>query len=229
MSGPAPIDAYSDIIYRVIAYDDGVVIHNGKFRTSGLWSHVRNPFFSTKWLKILPDSANPKSRSKALPPGNYKVRLIARFSSGWQTQDVVKALGGEGGKKLQGKGIRPTDPDVTDSDMQLDSLETVAVPPLSPESKAISLVKAAVLTEPGRGRSATDVEATISEFMVDPDLRTAKGWSAKASSAGTYEVVFDFINGKAGEEQAIWSVNLKTGQVKYVNANAKYFSWSPDY
>jgi hypothetical protein len=59
-------------------------------------------------------------------------------------------------------------------------------------------------------------------------VRPAKGWSAKSGNADTYEVAFDFINGKAGEAQAIWSVNLKTGSVKYVNEAAKLFSWTPN-
>jgi len=41
--------------------------------------------------------------------------------------------------------------------------------------------------------------------------------------------VFDFIDGGAGEKQAIWRVNLKTGAVTYVNESAKIFSWTPKY
>jgi hypothetical protein len=30
-------------------------------------------------------------------------------------------------------------------------------------------------------------------------------------------------------QQAVWSVDLQTGKVKYVNENAKLFSWTPNY
>jgi len=227
-SGPAPIDASPGRISKAIA-SGSVVIGSGQFRTSGLVAHVRNPFFSTKWLKVVPDSANPRFREKVLPPGAYQVRLSAGFTSGQQTRDVVKALGGDGGKRLQGSALKLTDPDVADSTKELDLVETVRFPPLLPEVKAIALAKAAVLTVPGKGRSAMDLQANVDLFMTFPEMQPAKGWSVAGKGDGTYEVVFDFINGKAGEAQALWSVNPKTGEVKYVNSVAKNFSWMPDY
>jgi hypothetical protein len=52
-------------------------------------------------------------------------------------------LGGEGGKTLHGKMFKTVNPDVIDSSKELDYTTIVEVPPLTPEAKAISLVKAA--------------------------------------------------------------------------------------
>ena len=96
------------------------------------------------------------------------------------------------------------------------------------ERQAVALVKKAVLTVNG-SRSAATVEETIADFESVPGLRPAAGWSAEPGKSGEYMVSYSFINGSRGEERAIWSANLSTGKVKYINKNAKYFSWSPDY
>jgi hypothetical protein len=57
-------------------------------------------------------------------------------------------------------------------------------------------------------------------------MTPGKGWSAKSSGPKTYDVSFDFIDGR-GNEQAIWAADLSTGAVKYVNEAAKVFSWTP--
>lgn len=213
---------------KVVAVDESVCVANGGFRTAGLWSQIPNPHFTAE-MRTWPDAENLKHRKRPFAAGNYRVRLIAYLNAAWQQPDVLAALGGDGGKKLHGKILKLTDPDVNDSDQMIDDLETLAFPPLSPEARAISAVKGAVLTVQGEGRSATDVEANVELFFKDTELQPAKGWTAKAAGSDSYEVTYDFINGKAGHDQAIWSVNLKTGEVRYVNTNAKRFSWTPDY
>jgi hypothetical protein len=43
-------------------------------------------------------------------------------------------------------------------------------------------------------------------------------------------VSFDFItDDEEGEHQAVWSANLATRKVNYVNIAAKYMSWTPNY
>ncbi len=42
-----------------------------------------------------------------------------------------------------------------------------------------------------------------------------------------FEVSYDFFNGGEGEQQAVWAANIASGEVKYVNENAKIFSWTP--
>jgi len=121
------------------------------------------------------------------------------------------------------------DPEVIDSDRILDLWQTIAFPPLSNELQAISLVKSAVLTTPKRGRSADNVENTIKEFMDPPDVHPARGWSATKIQNQEYRVFFDFIDGSLGEKQAIWSANLATRQVRYLNKSAKILSWLPNH
>jgi hypothetical protein len=40
-------------------------------------------------------------------------------------------------------------------------------------------------------------------------------------------VILDFINGKLGNKQAIWSINLDSKQIKYVNSYGKDYSYVP--
>jgi len=102
------------------------------------------------------------------------------------------------------------------------------LPPISPEANAISIVKHAILTVPGEGKSATDIEENLTLFTQPvTGVRPGKGWSATPVGANVYNVSYDFINGNQGERQAIWSVNTATKQVKYVNEHAKLFSWTP--
>jgi hypothetical protein len=97
------------------------------------------------------------------------------------------------------------------------------------ETEAIDLVKKAILTVPNRGRSAKNIQETVEGFMKFPELSPGQGWSAKADKGKTYLVTFDFINGKLGQSQAVWSVDMETKRVQYVNKYAKYFSWTPNY
>lgn len=95
--------------------------------------------------------------------------------------------------------------------------------------KAISLVRAAILSTPDGGRSTGDVQAVVDLYTTSPGVKVGNGWSAKETGPNTYDVSFDFIDGGLGEEQALWRADLKSGQVKYVNENAKRFSWAPSY
>ncbi len=161
--------------------------------------------------------------------GRQPLEIIAYFNGAWQNQSVLSILG-DGGKNLHGALFKSTDPDVVDSDKILDARFTLSVPPLTPEANAIMIVKKAILTVPDKGKSAADIEDNIKEFeSPGTGVARGKGWSAAPSGAGQYNIKYDFIDGSAGEKQAIWSVNLATKQVSYVNEAAKLFSWTPDY
>jgi hypothetical protein len=175
-----------------------------------------------------------KFRSGALYPGmavsgRQPLEVIAYFNAAWQNSTVRSQLG-EGGKNLHGALFKLKDPDVVDSDKMLDAKFILTLPSIAPESNAISIVKHAILTVPGNGRSATDIEENIKLFEAPGSgVNPGKGWSATPAGAGAYNVAYDFIDGAAGEKQAIWSVNTATKQVKYVNYAAKLFSWTPNY
>lgn len=212
---------------KEIAGDDNVIIQGGRFRTASLLAESPNPKF-THEMESWPDAKKLKYLHSPFPSGNYKVRFSCDFNSVWQTQAVLSALGGDGGKNLHGRLLRKRDPDVIDSDMILDAVYTLPFPPVARDAEAIQLVKTAVLTVPGLGRSATSIEANI-ELFLSSGVRPAKGWSATLKTGTTYEVDYDFINGTRGEEKAMWSADLSTKTVKYINENAKTFSWTPNY
>jgi hypothetical protein len=213
---------------KVVAGDDNVIVQNGQFRTVGLLAESPNPKF-THEMESWPDADKLKYVKSPFPSGNYKVRFSSYFNGAWQTRAVLSALGGDGGKSLHGRILRPADTDVIDSDMILDTVYRIGFPGISRDAEAIHLVKTAILTVPGLGKSATNIESNIELFMSAPGVSKGSGWSATSKGETIYEVDYDFINGNRGEEKAIWSVDLGTKTVKYINENAKTFSWTPNY
>jgi hypothetical protein len=185
--------------------DINMTVQNGRFRSKGFLAN-----------------GNP------IPARKHKVHFFAHFNNNWQTKQMLKIVG-DGGKNLQGKTFNKQDPDVIDSDLILDYTTTLLFPPISLESEAIGLVKKAILTVPGQGRSAKNIQETVEWFMTFPELSPGKGWSATSDKGKTYLVTFDFINGKLGPSQAVWSVDIETRRVQYVNKYAKNFSWTPNY
>ncbi len=172
-------------------------------------------------------------RSGALYPkapapitGNQALEITALFNGAWQDRGVL-SLVGDGGKNLHGSLFKLTDPDVIDSDKMLEVRIRVPLPPVTPETSAINTVKHAVLTVPGMGRSATDIQENLALFTKPgTGVRPGKGWIATLAGPNVYNVSYDFIDGTS-EKQAIWSVNTATKQVKYVNESAKLSSWTP--
>lgn len=171
---------------------------------------------------LYPDMAVPVS-------GKQPLEITAYFNGAWQNQTVL-SLTGEGGKNLHGSLFKLTDPDVIDSDKILDAKFALALPPVSPETNSIVIVKHAILAVPGKGRSATDIEENVKLFETPgTGVTSGRGWSAIPAGGGVYNVAYDFVDGGSGEKQAIWSVNTATKQVKYVNESAKLLSWTPNY
>jgi hypothetical protein len=193
---------------RIEGQDFEIFVRNGQFRSAG-FTNGKQPY----------------------PAGKHKIVVLAYFNEAWQSPQVLSIVG-EGGKNLKGKLFKKTDPDVIDSEKLLQQIRTVSFPPfgLDPASKAIHLVKSAILTVPGLGKSAENIESNIAEFMKAPGVapEPGKGWSATNHGGSVYSVTFDYLNG--GEPaQAIWSADVETGTVKYVNEYAKIFSWAPNY
>jgi hypothetical protein len=95
-------------------------------------------------------------------------------------------------------------------------------------SRAIEIVKGAILTVRGKGRSADPVGKVVELFMSSSGLRTRNGWSARTLPDGSIVVQYSFWSGERAAE-AEWMVILDTGEARYRNLDAKYMSWSPDY
>lgn len=205
--------------------DEGVFVRRGKFRSAALYAESPNPDLRAAKAKR-PAGDSIRVLKSPFPAGIHKVSFTAFFNGAWQDESVL-LLTGEGGKNLRGKIFKATDSDVTDSDKTLDARLNLSFPPISDTAQAIQLVKRARLTVPGSGRSATDIDTNIELFMNSGNgLHPLSGWSAKPDAAGGYEVRYEFVNGALGNEAALWSTNLKTKQVKYVNSSGKILSWT---
>jgi hypothetical protein len=164
-------------------------------------------------------------REKPFPAGPITVHFQSYFNGAWQPNDVLAELGNDEGKSLKGSILKATDKDVTDSPKTIDYYRNLNLSPVSPEASAVALVKAAVLTVPGQGQSSGDIQANLD--LYSSPMQPGKGWSVKSSGAKSYDVSYDFIDGR-GNEQAIWNADLATGAVKFVNEAAKVFSWTPE-
>jgi hypothetical protein len=181
-------------------------VRNGRFRSGPLYKGVAVPV-----------------------SGRQPVEFIAHFNGAWQGKRVLSLLG-EDGKNIRGSLVKLTDPDVDDSGKILDAKFNLWLPPVPADANAITIVKHAILIVPGKGKSATDIEENIKLFeSPGTGVTRGKGWTSTPTAAGIYNVVYGFNDGKAGEKQAIWTVNTTTKQVKYVNEAAKLFSWTPNY
>lgn len=211
---------------NVIATDDSVIVKDGKFSSASLWSHVPNTRFAKSgW----PDTVSVDTRDVPFPQRTFTVHFTSYFNSAWQTPEVLSSLGGEDGKKLKGEILAKTDPDVIDSPKIVDYRLALPFPAITPGAAAINLVRGAILTVPGKGRSAGDIQANVDYFMNSPGIKTAQGWAATPKESNTFEVSYGFIDGDNGQQQAIWLANLSTKQVRYLNEYAKEFSWTPNY
>jgi hypothetical protein len=184
--------------------DSDVVISNGRIHTKTLFGN----------------------NGASIAAGPHKVQLSAYFNGAWQSKELLKVVG-EGGKLLRGKIFKKNDPDVIDSDLLLDYTVALLFPAPSSEAQAIALVRTAVLSTPESGRSSMNVGDSVN-FMMSPGtgMTQNKGWSAR-QDGDHYLVSFDFNNGAQGEEQAIWSVDMTSKKVAYVNKSAKALSWIP--
>jgi hypothetical protein len=189
----------------LLAQDLQIVISGGRFRSVGL-----------------------RSGQTHIPAGKYHVHFLAHFNGAWQTPEIL-AIAGRGGGNFHGPLFKLEEPDVIDSDKMLDYVATLDVPNTpdpSKEQAAVELVKNATLVVDG-SRSSMTVADGFSFYTKDPEIRVGSGWSAHQSEGNTFLVSLSFIDGKVGEDHAVWSVDLSSRKVKYVNKAAKAFSWIP--
>ena len=181
-----------------------------------------------------------KKTEKGISLGKHKIGFFAEFLDGIQSPQVMSIVG-KGGSNLKGDIFKREDPDVRDSDIVLDYTVTVEIPAIKTtqqqpqpsvdpsEERAIELVKKAVLSTPENGRSTANVEGVI-KFLLVPGTGMSrvpgKEWEASRNPDGTYTVTFYFINGTASERgAATWSADLRSKKVRYLDKNAKTFSY----
>jgi hypothetical protein len=179
-------------------------------------------------------SAPFRSGNEPLRPGKYVFRIFTYFNGLWQSNEVLGLIG-ENGSNLKTSALIHSD----DAGNRLLEYETtLAVPPfrgafappmapnLSPEGKAIEIVKSAVPVVDGH-LSSTRVEESIEHYLQRSYFQSGKGWTASRLSGDTYRVTFDLIYGddrNSQHDQALWNVNTVNGAVVYLNRSAKNFS-----
>jgi hypothetical protein len=223
----------------------GVEVPMGKYRMTNNFLRIpwKDGFIAQDFHISISDgkfhSRGFMAGGKPLPPGKTHVHFLAHFNGAWQTPEIL-AIFGRGGNKLHGPLFKLEEPDVIDSDTTMDYVATLDFPKVSDPAKeqrtkssepttgqrAIELVKKAVLVVDS-SRSSMTVEDGFAFYRKDPEIRLGTGWSAAQSDGNNFLVTLVFINGKMGEAQAIWSVDMSTKKVKYINKAAKAFSWIP--
>lgn len=176
-------------------------------------------------------TASFKNGNASWTPGTYQASLFARFEPGWQDATVLSGTGANG-IRLSKLALQPQDPDLPPSKQdrwQMDYKLKVVLPEFTEDQKAIEQVKAARLSLPDKTphRSADPVGGVIKLFTEAPGT-TIQGWSAIKQGDGSWLVRLAFLDGTTPDE-AQWSYNPVNGEVKYLNRQAKIFSWSPNY
>jgi len=177
------------------------------------------------------------------PSGTYQAAFFCRFDAAWQTP-AVRAITGEGGVNLPKAALKSQDPDLPASaqtrfemdvklKVELDKEKAATGSP--EEAAAIAKVKAARLTLPGgQGKSHDTVGVAVKTFAsAGSFISDSLKWSAEKQD-GLWIVTFSFLdrglNGNSDTpSKAQWSFNSKTGEVKYLDKNAKNLSWTPSY
>ena len=175
--------------------------------------------------------SEPYTQNGASPrPGRYKVEVLSWFNGPWQSPEVL-SLVGEGGTKLPKAALVPEDNEFPLAAGRLEETRTVTFPDLSSDLVAINVVKNARLSTPENGLSADPVKGVVELFesgyaKTDPDNLRATGWTAERVVGGRWVVTMHFLDSHHPKE-ANWEYDPATGKVRYLNPEAKNFSWSP--
>lgn len=168
------------------------------------------------------------------PHGWYDAEIVSYFNEAWQQPLVTLSLAGAQGRNLVGRFVESTDRDIDDPEFRVRATFECVAPPLSNQrmpsqseiSRAVEIVKNAVLTVDGR-RSAGPIHQVVNCFLSSPGITPRDGWSCDRQANGLIRVVYSFWDG-AKPSLAEWSVLLETGEVRYRNRFAKRFSWIPE-
>jgi hypothetical protein len=161
---------------------------------------------------------------RAWTSGPGKIEIFAMFNSSWQSPDIQAQIGGDSGAKLPQSALVPDDPEFPNGTRHLDEFYSLTFPPVSDESKAIEHVKVATLSTPEGGRSSAPVGKVI-DWFIQADNGATKGisWAASEQS-DKWGVVYTYIDAQQ-QKTATWEYDPATGKVKYLDPNAKLFSW----
>ena len=167
-----------------------------------------------------------------LAPGPYHVEAVSYFNEIWQTPEVLARVGA-GGALLPSRLLVPDDAEFPKNGGHFNLVRKIVAPSAPPELIAIEAVKNARLSTPESGRSADPISGVVALMesayaKTDPDNLRSTGWSAAVQPDGRWVVTMDYLDTHR-PRQAHWEFDPRSRHVRYLDAEAKIFSWSPNY
>lgn len=157
--------------------------------------------------------------------GTYTVQVTSFFNEIWQSPEILSLVGREG-VNLPRSALDLNDPEFPQQGGYLWYAKTVQIGSLPPAARAIHAVKSSKLYVKGKGK-AVDTVGQIVAFFNKPGLEFKPGeWRAEQTPSGTWKVSLDHT-WESEKKVANWEYDPKTGQVKYLDPEAKMLSWIP--
>jgi len=173
---------------------------------------------------------------KALVAGAYRVEVSSVFNGNWQNADVL-ALVGDSGTKLPLSALDPDDREFPKAggSLKFSTVVNVEGPPAAmvaaedadrAKRTALEAVKNSKLFVQDKGQ-ATDTVGQIVDFFQGPGWNFHPGeWTATQGENGKWRVSLAHKWG-AEAKVANWQYDAQTGEVKYLDPEAKMLSWIP--
>lgn len=160
---------------------------------------------------------------RAPEAGLAKLRFLAHFTTIWQADAVLEAVGA-GGKKLPPSVLTPNDEEFPSASGHWMEMREVVFPEVPDGVIAIGRVKAAKLTVRDKGLSSDSVEEVVDYFASAPGFRPV-GWSAELVGS-KWIVTLDCVDGSESKK-AQWEYDPASKAVRYLDPLAKLLSWLP--
>lgn len=162
-------------------------------------------------------------KGRAPAAGPAKLRFLAHFTTLWQADVVLQAVG-TGGSKLPQSALTPDDEEFPTAGGHWMELRDVVFPEIPESVVAIDRVKSAKLTVRGQGASSDSVGAVVDYFASAPGFRPI-GWSAELVES-KWVVTLDCMDGSQ-RKRAQWEYDPSSKSVRYLDPLAKLLSWLP--
>ncbi len=168
--------------------------------------------------------------------GAYRVEVSSVFNGNWQNADVL-ALVGNSGTKLPPSALDPDDREFPKAggSLKFSTVVNVEGPPAAmvatedadrAKRTALEAVKNSKLFVQDRGQ-ATDTVGQIVDFFQGPGWNFHPGeWTVTQGENGKWRVSLAHKWG-AEAKVANWQYDAQTGEVKYLDPEAKMLSWIP--
>lgn len=170
--------------------------------------------------------AGPFSDNERAPTaGRRKAKIYAHFNAAWQSPEILGQTG-ENGTNLPREALHPIDEEFPLQGGYLEELTNLELPDLTAEAVAINAVKQAKIVVNGHRRSKDTVLEILHWYERDAKAIRMRTWSA-TQNGDTWTVTLGYLDG-SNSRSAQWSYEATQQRVKYLEPNAKLFSWLPE-